>query len=326
MNPVNSIFRRFSAIRDTYRNFGYDRNRYLKWAVVNRMANSQSQMSSSLVKLYHVVEKGLSLPQPRKGFGQNVVFELIVLMDQYVQKFGADPLIAVCVNVLDAYNRFNQEPEYSFEPAVTAVSRYRREYPELEDCKQGGTKKVSRKFIEEVTNFDFAGFVNSRSSVRQFTDDPVDKALLEGIIRFAQRSPSVCNRQSSRVHIYTDNEQKKKILNHQVGNRGFGDRAATIFIVTADLQHFQTLSERYQCWIDGGLFSMSILYAAHAMCLGACPLNWSATWKRDMDLRKEMGIPENETVIMMIALGHLPETFRVAQSTRKPIEEVIHWG
>ena len=98
-----------------------------------------------------------------------------------------------------------------------------------------------------------------------------------------------------------------------------------MFIVTSDLQAFCNPGERFQCWIDGGMFAMSLLYAAHSLRLGACALNWSQTCERDIAMRTAVGIPDNEVVVMMMAVGHLPSQFSVAQSARKELSEVVRW-
>lgn len=38
------------------------------------------------------------------------------------------------------------------------------------------------------------------------------------------------------------------------------------------------------------------------------------------------GMPDSDLVIMMIAVGYLPEEFKVAQSPRKPLKEVLIIG
>jgi nitroreductase len=42
-----------------------------------------------------------------------------------------------------------------------------------------------------------------------------------------------------------------------------------------------------------------------------------------MQLRKLIRLPESEVVIMIIAVGHIPEKLMVARSARKPLEEVL---
>ncbi|NES66883.1 MAG: nitroreductase, partial [Okeania sp. SIO2D1] len=112
----------------------------------------------------------------------------------------------------------------------------------------------------------------------------------------------------------------------QNGNRGFGEQASKVLIVTSNLEHFASIGERYQGWIDGGMFSMSLVYGLHSLGLGICCLNWSFKKKQDRQLKIIAGIPDSDLVIMMIAVGHLPEEFKVAQSPRKPLKEVLIIG
>jgi nitroreductase len=83
------------------------------------------------------------------------------------------------------------------------------------------------------------------------------------------------------------------------------------------------LGERYQGWIDGGLFAMTLALALHARGLGACFLNWSVPSARDKQLRRLIGIPDSELVITMMACGHLKPRFAVPVSQRKPLDAVL---
>jgi nitroreductase len=114
-------------------------------------------------------------------------------------------------------------------------------------------------------------------------------------------------------------------LSHQNGNRGFGYRAQGVLVITSDLRAFVNAGERNQCWVDGGLFAMSVVYALHSLGLGCCMLNWSMEAAADRAMRKEMGIPDSEAVITMTAVGHLKERFKVARSHRRPLHEIAHF-
>jgi hypothetical protein len=139
------------------------------------------------------------------------------------------------------------------------------------------------------------------------------------------RTPSVCNRQAWRVYVFTDDEDKRRVLQHQNGNRGFGDRISQLLVVTCDLSAFVTIGERAQAWVDGGMFSMSLVYALHFAGLGTCCLKAPNEIREDRALRRVCGIPDCEVVIMMIAVGHLIEEFAVAQSARRALEEVVQF-
>ncbi|MEI6203126.1 MAG: M81 family metallopeptidase [Enhydrobacter sp.] len=43
----------------------------------------------------------------------------------------------------------------------------------------------------------------------------------------------------------------------------------------------------------------------------------------DIALRRVGGIPDVQLVIMLLAVGHLPERLRVAQSPRRPLDDVL---
>jgi nitroreductase len=191
-------------------------------------------------------------------------------------------------------------------------------------CNEGGIKKVTREKIWIDSKKDLKPFFASRHSVRNFALKEVDINLIEQAVEMAQRSPSVCNRQSSKVYVFSEEHQKKKVLSCQNGNRGFGDQASNVLIITSDLQNFASVGERNQSWIDGGMYAMSLVYALHSLGLGTCCLNWSVEYQVDQQLRQVAGIGDSEVVIMMVAVGHLPNELMVAQSPRKAVNEILN--
>ena len=128
------------------------------------------------------------------------------------------------------------------------------------------------------------------------------------------------------MYVYLAEEDKKQVLSCQGGNAGFGETVKGVLVVTTDTSRFFSVGERNQCWIDGGLFSMSLVYALHSLGLGSCCLNWSVEKDTDQKLRRITGIPQSEVVIMMIGVGHLPEKLVVARSMRKPLETILVKG
>jgi nitroreductase len=68
---------------------------------------------------------------------------------------------------------------------------------------------------------------------------------------------------------------------------------------------------------------MSLIYALHSLNIGTCCLNWSVTYETDQALRRDAGIEDSETIIMMLAVGHLPDHFSVARSSRRKVEEIL---
>jgi nitroreductase len=187
----------------------------------------------------------------------------------------------------------------------------------------GGTMSLLASAVRRDACLDLQSFFRSRHSIRQFGEGSVPRQVIESAVSMAMYSPSVCNRQSWRVHVYTEPQAKASVLSLQNGNRGFGDQAAHVLIVASEIESFASVGERNQCWIDGGMFSMSLIYALHSLGLGTCCLNWSVEKEKDSALRTVAGIPDSQAVIMMIAVGPLPEVLSVARSARRPLNHIV---
>jgi hypothetical protein len=103
--------------------------------------------------------------------------------------------------------------------------------------------------------------------------------------------------------------------------KGFAEQIDKLLVITNKLTGFWDSGERNQCWIDGGMFSMSLILGLHAKGLGTCCLNWSKTAVVDRVMRKLLGLPDSEVIIMLLAVGHIPDSLNVAYSSRKSVSE-----
>lgn len=284
------------------------------------------QLDALILKTSHTLEKGLALKYPRPGFGQQRVKMLLEYLNFYNTRYGIDDTSALAISVLTAYQKFNATHGIKDTELEQIITEY------LDQCAgqgyatdRGGVKTVDRDEILRSSQIDVESFLTSRHSVRQFGEESVPQAVIERAVTVAQSTPSVCNRQPWRVYAFDDMEMIQKLLAFQNGNRGFGDQADKLLIVAADMRAFVSPGERNQCWIDGGMFAMSLVYALHALGLGTCCLNWSVERDTDRRMRDEAGIPDYEAVIMMLVVGNMPKHFQVAQSPRKMTHEVLQW-
>ncbi|WP_228035359.1 nitroreductase family protein [Oculatella sp. LEGE 06141] len=305
-------------------NYIYDFRQFLKWSAVGDRLDTQTKLRAVITMDYHRIEKGLALREPKIGFGRDVIQRLLTNLKRYQTAYGLDETCQIAINTLTAYYQFNQTHGIDDQPLNVAIAALNQAIAsDRPRTNQGGIAHVTKQSILNAAAIDFATFTQSRYSIRQFAPDPVELHLIEQAVIMAQKTPSVCNRQSARVYVFSDDEAKRKALSFQNGNRGFGDQASKVLVVVSDLNHFVAIGERYQAWIDGGMFAMSLVYALHSLGLGTCCLNWSVERWADRSLKRATGIKESETVIMMIAVGHLPDELTVAQSPRKPLSEVM---
>jgi nitroreductase len=302
-------------------NYFYDIKFYLRHSSTLQFFNSEKQLNSWIDADAHKLEKGLALPEPRSGFGEGVATRLVREIDIFINRFGASRSVDTAIMMLSVYQKFNLDHGVCYTHLFADIDRLKKQVNANEEL--AGCDIISKRDWLASAEHDLTDFFRSRRSIRDFSASPVLKVDIEKAIMMAINTPTVCNRQAVKAHIFSTPATVSAVLNCQSGNGGFGNRVKTVAVMTVDRQCFFTAGERNQCWIDGGLFSMSFIYALHSLGLGSCCLNWSATKRQDQKLRQVIAIEDSEAVIMMVAIGHLKNTFKVAKSARKPAEEFL---
>ncbi|WP_421919811.1 nitroreductase family protein [Marinifilum sp.] len=296
----------------------------LKRRVYDKVYNKSDieKVKRDLALAYHIVEKGLTMPEPRPGFGKAVVMSLIDTVEKYEKfKLPANDLEFIqSVSVLKEYLQYHEEISFKLDDDLQVrLVAIRERYAKVEGQRQIRTNKAD--YFKDK-NAPFEQFCLSRYSVRNYTEKEIPMEVIYDCINLAQRSPSFCNRQPNRVHVVKSPEKKKGILEIQNGNRGFGHLAETLIVVSSVVSTTKDMHERFENHLNGGLFSMTLLNALHYREIGACSLNWSVSDDKDMKLREIIDIPHNEVVLMIIACGYLPDEFSIASSPRKTAEEI----
>lgn len=273
-----------------------------------------------LIKHCHIVEKGLSLPSPRPGFGEEKIVRLIERARDYEARFGVDDVAQMVRHTVRAY--LDHHAAIGFELAesfrVLLEAHVNASASEL----TGGVDVITPGDLGARPFEEFANLVSTRRSVRNFGSEAVDDRLIEQVVTASIRAPSVCNRQSWAAHLYRDVSKIQELLRYQNGNAGFSEYINRLIIVTGNSKAF-TRNEHNQLYVDGGLFAMTLLLGFHAAGLGSCPLNTCMPYAREAELKGAAGIPSHERLIMMIAVGTLKSRYSVAKSTRMKIHQFL---
>jgi nitroreductase len=305
----------------------FDTWKYAKFSRSLKKTSSKANDQALLTFYYHKIEKGMALPSPRHGFGSSwIVPNFLPLLETYSREYGDDDTVRTCRKALVAYLGFHAQPNsQQGEPTVRAIEAYLTNSPSGPSNCLGGVKEVSVKTLEANWAVDFERFAAARHSVRVFANKQVDPTLVERAVSTAQKAPSVCNRQAWRVYALSEAEAVKKALAFQNGNAGFGDQIPCLLLVTCDTSAMLFSYERNQIYIDGGLFSMTLVYALQSVGLASCCLNLCLPWTIEKRLARLYQIPDCERAIMMIAVGYLPERVFVAQSQRQALNSVLKW-
>lgn len=297
----------------------YDAYRYILHSTTISI-NSFSRLEGRLMANAHVVEKGLSLEKPRPKFGLDTIKTLLTLVQKYIKdnhptnNFAFQSANQALLDYLE-FHRIKGVSLGVVEKKINDLSNGRTN-------KVGGSTMIlnTEKYFKSDS---FADVLTKRRSVRNFLSAPVSLKKIENAVRLALNSPSVCNRQSWRVYTLNRKHLVDQVLDLQRGNRGFRNKIKTLLVVTSDLSSFQGFNERNQCFIDGGLFSMSLLLSLHSVKLASCPMNWSYNFDEDIKIRKVLKIRKSETIIMIIAVGNMPPRVKVPRSLKKSVPETL---
>ena len=326
-SSTNLFFRIYAKLRSFLILIGsylFDCRRFMRHSGMVKRRTSRIAAAAFLTMYSHRIEKGLSLRETKKNFGEPVVQAVTNGLVLYIRKYGFDSTAAYCWTALKDYHRFNERKNSLSQDLYDQFRAIVIDDEQLECAAHlAATQDVEKERILEKAEIDFQSFVESRHSLRNFAERPVSLELVKKAAEMAQRTPSVCNRQCWRLHVYQAPEIKERVISCQGGNQGFGEQIDTVLLIASEIEHFFSPVERNQGFIDGGLYCMSLVYALHSLGLGTCCLNLSLSPEQEKRLCKKAEIGPNEMPIMMIAVGHYPERFKIASSRRKSVDQTM---
>ena len=211
---------------------------------------------------------------------------------------------------------------------------------------------------------EFKEVVNKRHSVRNFSEKEIPVAVLEDIVRTAERAPSWENSQPWNVYIATGDTLKrireiwagkyeakvKGTPDMPTGHRtNFSERsqqsmkdfmgAVAEYSGDPETAHFLNMNEKlfnapalvyltlgkgHTGWpiYDLGGFGMTLMLAAKDHGVDSIPAYEIV--KFPAELRPLLSVPEDEEIVMGIALGYADEdSINGFSSTRLPLEDIL---
>lgn len=304
--------------------FLYDLKRYWSYAGWKIRLGDAEERNYYMVKVYHALEKSMSFSERRPGAGWDNALLLMDALEKSAnaQQHGCHDNMSLTVleKFLEVEKPHNPEKCSQLAERIHSIKHHYSE-SDIELIDEPGVICFSREKVEHAQLKEPESFFLTRHSLREYAAEPVDESVLHRAVKLAMGTPSVCNRQAWHVY-HLNGSMAQTALAEQNGNRGFGHKVEQVLIVAADLKAFCSPNERYQHWIDGGMFSMSLIWALHSLGVASCCLNWSQSGRADMRLRSAVPIKPEHTVMMMIAIGYPKESNTVCSSVRRPVEEV----
>ncbi len=278
------------------------------------------KMQYTLLRENHVIEKGMSLREPRIGFGQEKVRSLLERLEKYYSLYGAvdSDFLKYPLSTIRSYILFTKNNGVRIDDIETKYNCLKDKVGVSVGDIKSGVSIIHQRDLLALCNRDFKSLLQSRHSIRYFSKEPVNRFIIEEALRLASLTPSACNRQGWKTYVF-ERGRCLELMQWQGGCRGFEQELHYAILVTANLKAFLS-HEVHQAFVDGGLYAMNLINALHSLGLGCIPLSCGFRYDKLKKLR-DFGIPENEVPIVIIGFGHLLDEFKVAISSRKKIEK-----
>lgn len=293
---------------------------WIKYAYDNGMDKYASKMEVDLVIRAHALEKGMSIGKVKKDFGKEKTIALISDLQKYLNLGGKKIQVLDICGIIHQYLQFN-----GFNGSGNKVEKCFMEFCSrnsinLTENVSGGIKTINRTNDSVNFGFDFSSFSQSRYSIRDFSNTPIDQEKVKQALKICERTPSACNRQPWRIYVYYNKKQRESIFNAQNGVIGFAEDMQCAILVCCDMRCYNT-GETNLPYTDGGLYGMNLLYALHYKGLAAIPLSVSYHKKRMKAIRIAAGIKDYEVPVLLVGVGTFKDTFKVAVSQRKEYKD-----
>ncbi len=157
--------------------------------------------------------------------------------------------------------------------------------------------------------------IRTRRSVRQFTDQPVERELLISILKAGTWAPSGLNNQPWRFVIVTNAEARKE-LSKQMKYHFIIERAPACIAVYLDKTAMYHETKDH---LAMGACIQNMLLAAHGLGLGAVWLG--EILKNAEAVRTLLGMDDTLELMAVVALGH--PAHAKGSSNRRDIKEVL---
>jgi nitroreductase len=160
--------------------------------------------------------------------------------------------------------------------------------------------------------------INGRRSVREYTDEPVSEAVLNGLIEAAIKAPSAINQQpwcftivrKSPLLTQISDRAKAHLLKESLGAPAhpfrdmLNDPNFHIFYHAPVLVLIAACEPTDWAVEDCALAAENLMLAAYAQGLGTCWVGFAQNWLGTPDGKAALGLPMSYLPIAPVIVGH----------------------
>ncbi len=212
--------------------------------------------------------------------------------------------------------------------------------------------------------FDTVGLVRlmgSRRSCRNFLDKPVDRLMLEDLVKIGITAPSGTNCQLWTFTIVPTRKAVEAFATHILAFFKKLNSMAEKAVLRTSLKligrheldkyykkYYPMVKKSIDEWEKSGkdrlfhgaasaivigmkpgascpaedalLVTQNILLAAHTMGLGSCLIGFAVSaMKEEREIKRDIGIPDEETVYAVVAIGYPNESYQAVAGRKRPL-------
>lgn len=283
----------------------------------NTIKNGQTT-NYAILQTSHRLEKGMCIRNPRSGWGYDKAENLAELIHTEENKRASDiEAVNIGKAVLAAYVE-HKEVQNDFPERLAALKGKIKSYSlePVKDSVYGGTLHIHRKDLE-LDDVAVEKLFYTRHSVRDFEDSEVDQSKIIKAVEYALRAPSACNRQATHVYIMTESERMEA--------GGGNEYHANKYLILTGVMDAYVPSELEDWIVSASIFAGYLSLALHAQGVGACVIRKSLVHEGDFGkgIRKVCSIPDNEEIVLELAIGNYKDEFEVPVSYRRSAKDII---
>ena len=169
---------------------------------------------------------------------------------------------------------------------------------------------------------DIIEVIRTRRSIRSFKPDPIPKEDLMKILEAAIWAPSAGNCQPWEFIVVTREDLKRSIAFAALGQMWIAE-APVVVVVCANIsrseRRYGERGRNLYVIQDTAAAIQNMLLTAHALGYGTC---WVGAFNESA-VMKALNIPKGVRPIAIIPIGKPAES--PLPSSRRPLEEVLHW-
>ena len=166
---------------------------------------------------------------------------------------------------------------------------------------------------------DFLKLAADRYSVRKFQNKPLEKEVIDKILKAAHLAPTGCNYQPQRILVLNSDEALEKLRGCTKCH--FNAPSAMLICYNKDESWKRPYDGALSAPVDAAIVTTHMMLEAHSIGVGSC-------WVMHFDpfaMRETFNIPENIEPVALLVMGYPAEDSKPLDlhSKFRPMEDVI---